>query len=338
MHNAATTPTAGPDVSLDDISATETNSRSRLLSLPAEVRNLIYEYALTAEDGNLYTYNLLGYPGYGPGHYRRSGPYLSLFSRRLKYKPYKEINQLKSVCKQIRTEAKDLELKYNTVVVPFTLYEPYRNRREFKVLPPSLMESLQDRGQPLLWLSSVRFYVDNPYLKVLQRTYHAGPTYHCNLFPLARLCRLIPHTKVHVVIQGWLYEAGVRETDVLTGSIFAALCGLDEMMAALALHPYFESRPIPLRILMEMRDLEIQAKHEFRDLCKGVESPTIFPKMSIARVEQFEATQGVAFVAELPREHPLPRYEDWKKVWCRMAVSWARNGIKPFKDEGVWKP
>jgi hypothetical protein len=75
------------------------NSAFPLLRLPGEIRNLIYEYALTNEYGAYYRKE----PGVKPKLYP---------ARRACY----ELNRLKYVCRQLYIETAGIELKFNTIL------------------------------------------------------------------------------------------------------------------------------------------------------------------------------------------------------------------------------
>lgn len=80
-----------PDLHLD----TQMVQSSRLLQLPGELRNKIYEYAFTEEHG------LIAYSG--------SLGCLRTFGRG----PARESHQLKYLCHWLYTETRDLALRYN---------------------------------------------------------------------------------------------------------------------------------------------------------------------------------------------------------------------------------
>lgn len=120
-------------------------------------------------------------------------------------------------------------------------------------------------------------------------------------------------------------------------TLIIAACGLDAMEHALCQHPCYSLWNANKIVFTEVA--KEREKSGFVSACDGLDNLTFFPDMTSEEVDRMETTQGEKFITCLPKEHPtLPHYDGWKKVWARMAVSWARNGIKPFKDNGSWTP
>ncbi|KAF2445927.1 hypothetical protein P171DRAFT_484584 [Karstenula rhodostoma CBS 690.94] len=308
--------------------ATVANSSSRLLSLPGELRNKIFKYALTADDGIIYAYHFLGadhlylYPR-RPGHQtegdltRFSGPVL--------------FNRLKHVCKQIQEEVKDVELKYNTVDYPYYADEEHR-------YPDDFIRLLRSYPQQYSWLTSLRLHT-TPNILFGRRSGHRHDGFAdigAYLAPLVQFYKTIPHIKIHMVIANWMSDP-TSLANVALGSSIVAACGLDAMTNALFNHPCYSMWGANKIFCTEL--IKEREKSGLAGACDGLDNLTFFPDMTDEEVEHMETTQGEQFVSRLPPQHPtLPHYEEWKKVWARMAVSWARHGIKPFQDEGSWTP
>ncbi|KAF2244814.1 hypothetical protein BU26DRAFT_579547 [Trematosphaeria pertusa] len=94
--------------------STEPASESRLLQLPPELRNRIYEYALSTGPWPLYcscvgTTAALKKPIHKAIFHLEPPPW----PRSFEHDPITELNQLKYVCRQLRVEAAGLELKIN---------------------------------------------------------------------------------------------------------------------------------------------------------------------------------------------------------------------------------
>lgn len=121
-----------------------TLSPSPLLSLPAELRNQIVEYALTTPTSVL--------------HHQPS-PHKPLFAET---RNGPELNQLKYTCRQLYAETAGLEVKYNAL--RFELPSDETNAYTSTRFPPFLYDCAPDRRR---WLRDVVISVRNPLARSL---------------------------------------------------------------------------------------------------------------------------------------------------------------------------
>lgn len=307
------------EVSRGNHPATEANSRSRLLSLPAEIRNSIHEYALRDDNDNICAYNF--YNSYGLNR-----PCMYPMTEHYEIAPsnYTLINQLQYVCRQLRAETKDVELRCNIVNFPYGIEKVVNGF-------PDFVESLSLRSQRHLWLNHVRLFASLDVLNVTRKV-----RYQEILIPMVQLCKTMPRTKFRLTISDWLYDLS-EPLNWVQSLVVVSIFGLDSMADALKKMPW-----VYAAIVQTCNNfVEDRESSGFRNACEELKNLTIGPDVSDEDIELMDATQGAVFTSKLPQESPenlpkLPRYWEWMWLWEYMAWIWARCGIKPYSEEGSW--
>ncbi|KAH7079750.1 hypothetical protein FB567DRAFT_552146 [Paraphoma chrysanthemicola] len=171
---------------------------THLFDLPAEMLNMIYEYALTTDNGHLETEILR--PNYWePDDTRKTRirPFLD------PYRTYEEFNTLKYVCKKFYEETTGLELQYNTLV--------FNQKARAELEPDQQLLTFASLCSPAKWswIKSIELHI-----KALAMPYRMHLTYfltedHLDAYArVANFCRDNPNIQVKYILNSLYWGAG----------------------------------------------------------------------------------------------------------------------------------